>query len=144
MLKKTISQAPIKCEHNTDFTETRVTITYDGKPFVGFAFCHTDDKEFCSEKVGYSIAYYRAVEQIFKYEIEQQRVRIATLRKVLSEYPHYANFIESVIKRYQDTLNFHRDDLKRLRKSLNHYIEGQNRAIESIKHFRKNKDEEKK
>lgn len=142
MLKKTISQAPTKCEHNSDYTETKVTITYNGKPFVGMSFCHTDDKEFCSAKVGYSIAYYRAVEQIFKYEIEQQRTRIATLRKVLSEYPHYANFIESVIKRYQDTLNFHRKDLKRLRKTLNHYIEGQNLVIESIKHFRKNRDEE--
>ena len=142
MLKKTISQAPTKCEHNLDCTETKVTITYDGKPFIGMSFCHTDDKEFCSSKVGYSIAYYRAVEQIFKYEIKQQQIRIATLRKVLSEYPHYANFIESVIKKYQDTLNFHRNDLKRLHKSLNHYIEGQNRAIESVKRFRKNMDEE--
>ena len=45
-----------------------VKLIYNGHNYYGFAYCHKEDKDFFSEKVGATIAHYRAMIKIYDDE----------------------------------------------------------------------------
>lgn len=56
-----------------------VKLTYNGHNYYGFACCHKEDAEFFSEKVGATIAHYRAMIKIYDDEIKRAEVAAQVL-----------------------------------------------------------------
>ena len=56
-----------------------VKLTYNGHNYYGFAYCHKEDKDFFSEKVGATIAHYRAMIKIYDDEIKRAEVAARVL-----------------------------------------------------------------
>lgn len=73
ILKKIYKLEP-KChigEFNGEYCEA--VINYKGKTYCGDAFCHVEDKEYFSEKVGFNIATQRALLKILKHERDEAK-----------------------------------------------------------------------
>ena len=77
-LIKQIYKAPVN-EKIEDFIT--VSITVNGKEFYGWAHCHPDDKEFCSRKVGTTIAHMRATITALKYQRNEAHYEYKVLKK---------------------------------------------------------------
>lgn len=133
--------------------DTVVRLVYNGHKYYGTAYCHEEDKEFFSEKVGATIAHYRAMIKIYDDEIKRAemaaRVLWAAYKDVI--YNSQTNGVPSdptgaFINRVcaaTDLLGRYKAQRTTLRKQLKSYLAAQEKCIESIKRQRANNSEDK-
>lgn len=133
--------------------DVSVKLTYNGYNYYGIAFCHTEDKEFFSEKVGATIAHYRAMIKIYDEEIERAETAAKILWAAYKDviYNSQTNgeptdptgaFINRVCAA-TDLLGRYKAQRTTLRKQLKSYLAAQEKCIESIKRQRSNNSEDK-
>ncbi len=130
-----------------------VKLTYNGYDYRGFAFCHEEDKEFFSEKVGATIAHYRAMIKIYDEEINRAEMTAKVLWAAYKDviYNSQTNgeptdptgaFINRVCAA-TDLLGRYKAQRTTLRKQLKSYLVAQEKCIESVKRQRINNSEDK-
>lgn len=126
--------------------EIVMTITYNGKVYSGIAYCHPDDKDFSSRKVGQRIALSRARLQLLKSERDKVNEEVHWKRRVYTEVTNH-NFttkdgtpkFPELARNYQkayDRLDRLNCAIKREEKSLKKYLEGLDKAIDSVTRLR--------
>jgi len=133
--------------------DVSVELTYNGRNYYGAAFCHEEDKEFFSEKVGATIAHYRAMIKIYDDEIKRAETAAKILWAAYKDviYNSQTNgeptdptgaFINRVCAA-TDLLGRYKAQRTTLRKQLKSYLAAQEKCIESIKRQRSNNSEDK-
>lgn len=133
--------------------DVSVKLTYNGHNYYGIAFCHAEDQEFFSEKVGATIAHYRAMIKIYDDEIERAEMAAKILWAAYKDviYNSQTNgeptdptgaFINRVYAA-TDLLGRYKAQRTTLRKQLKSYLAAQEKCIESIKRQRSNNSEDK-
>lgn len=76
-------------KHNTKFywdSEQKIArciLTSGDKKYTGMAFCHPTDTDMASEKVGYEIAYHRALISLLKDEKRKLKLELKGLNSLL-------------------------------------------------------------
>lgn len=133
--------------------DVSVRLTYNGHIYCGCAYCHEEDKEFFSEKVGATIAHYRAMIKIYNDEIKRaemvSQVLWAAYKDVI--YNSQTNgeptdptgaFINRVYAA-NDLVSRYKAQRNTLRKQLKSYLAAQEKCIESVKRQRTNNSEDK-
>lgn len=107
------------------------TLTYQGAKFIGKAQCHAQDRDFCSEKTGLSIAEKRAMLKLCKKLKNDTRIRYETLErlyKILSNNGKIDPDSYEVNIVYHEMLNFkteyilYKEAIKSLYQELNEFI----------------------
>lgn len=127
--------------------ECLVVIKYNNRTYHGCAMTHPDDKEFFSEKVGYSIALSRARIQILKDEKERLRQEYTDKMRLYNDVLGYGTKKSEEIdptgafrKNIDKTLHRYftiTEALKEEQEGLKTYLEGQNTFIEKLRAYRK-------
>lgn len=133
--------------------DVSVKLTYNGHNYYGIAFCHEEDKDFFSEKVGATIAHYRAMIKIYDDEIQRAETAAQVLWSAYKDVIYNSQedgvpvdptsaFITRVFKaRYLvDRYKVQRADL---RAQLKDYLKNHEKCIASIRAQRKTKNEDK-
>lgn len=135
----------IKQIYNAKVVETTdrfisVTICVNGKTFFGNALCHPDDMDFCSNKVGTTIAHQRAVIDALKWHRNAARREWKTLKKAY--YDAYQNKPELMNEdspfrtaMWQAENRYHRyqNEVKKAREQLRDYLNNHEKAISSLR-----------
>lgn len=107
------------------------TLTYQGAKFIGKAQCHVQDRDFCSEKTGLSIAEKRAMLKLCKRLKNDTRIRYEALErlyKILSNNGKIDPDSYEVNIVYHEMLNFkteyilYKEAIKSLYQELNEFI----------------------
>lgn len=136
--------------YNNDVT---VKLTYNGHNYYGFAFCHSEDAEFFSEKVGATIAHYRAMIKIYDDEIRRADVTARVLWSAYKDVIYNSQedgipvdptnaFIIRVFKAC-DLVDRYRVQRTSLRTQLKEYLKNHEKCLESIRAQRKIENEDK-
>lgn len=107
------------------------TLTYQGAKFTGKAQCHDQDRDFCSEKTGLSIAEKRAMLKLSKKLKNDARLRYETLErlyKILSNNGKIEPNSYEMNVVYQEMMNFktayilYKEGIKSLYQELKEFI----------------------
>lgn len=106
-------------------------IKYEGKQFIGSAFCHEDDYDFKSEKTGFHIAELRANIELCKYLRDESLNKYKIFKGIYHNLKQNENvdllgiemkyIIRQMNAAYTDLMEA-RAEIKTLRKDLNYYI----------------------
>lgn len=130
-----------------------VKLTYNGHNYYGFACCHKEDAEFFSEKVGATIAHYRAMIKIYDDEIRRAEVAARVLWSAYKDVIY--NFQEDGIpvdptnafiirvSKALDLVNRYKVQRASLRTQLKEYLKNHEKCLESIRAQRKTENEDK-
>lgn len=130
-----------------------VKLTYNGHNYYGFACCHKEDAEFFSEKVGATIAHYRAMIKIYDDEIKRAEVAAQVLWSAYKDVIYNSQkdgipvdptnaFIVRVFKAL-DLVNRYKVQRTNLRIQLREYLKNHEKCLESIRTQRKTENEDK-
>lgn len=130
-----------------------VKLTYNGHNYYGIAFCHSEDAEFFSEKVGATIAHYRAMIKIYDDEIQRAETAARVLWSAYKDviYNSQENgvpvdptsaFIIRVFKA-RDLADRYKVQRTGLRTQLKDYLKNHEKCIASIRAQRKTENEDK-
>lgn len=130
-----------------------VKLTYNGHNYYGIAFCHEEDKDFFSEKVGATIAHYRAMIKIYDDEIKRAETVAQVLWSAYKDviYNSQKNgvpvdptsaFITRVFKA-RDLVDRYKIQRTDLRTQLKDYLKNHEKCIASIRAQRKTENEDK-
>ena len=130
-----------------------VKLTYNGHNYYGFACCHKEDAEFFSEKVGATIAHYRAMIKIYDDEIKRAEVAAQVLWSAYKDVIYNSQedgipvdptnaFITRVSKAH-DLVDRYKAQRTRLRTQLREYLKNHEKCLESIRAQRKTENEDK-
>lgn len=126
--------------------DVTVKLTYNGHNYYGIAFCHEEDKDFFSEKVGATIAHYRAMIKIYDDEIKRAEMTSQVLWSAYKDviYNSQTNgspvdptsaFINRVYAA-NDLVSRYKAQRATLRYQLKAYLTAQEKCIESVKRQR--------
>lgn len=138
------------CSDNRDIC---VSLKYNGRRYRGYAFCHNDDLEFYSEKVGATIAHYRAMIKIYDDEIKRAEAAAQVLWSAYKDviYNSQENgvpvdptsaFITRVFKaRY--LVDRYKVQRAGLRAQLKDYLKNHEKCVASVRAQRKTENEDK-
>lgn len=130
-----------------------VKLTYNGHNYYGFACCHKEDAEFFSEKVGATIAHYRAMMKIYDDEIRRAEVAARVLWSAYKDVIY--NFQEDGIpvdptnafiirvSKALDLVDRYKAQRASLRTQLKEYLKNHEKCLESIRAQRKTENEDK-
>ena len=130
-----------------------VKLTYNGHNYYGFACCHKEDKDFFSEKVGATIAHYRAMIKIYDDEIRQAEVAARVLWSAYKDVIYNSQedgipvdptsaFITRVFKA-RDLVDRYKAQRASLRTQLREYLKNHEKCLESVRAQRKTENEDK-
>lgn len=133
--------------------DVRVKLTYNGHNYYGIAFCHEEDKDFFSEKVGATIAHYRAMIKIYDDEIKRAEAAAQVLWSAYKDVIYNSQedgvpvdptsaFITRVFKaRY--LVDRYKVQRAGLRAQLKDYLKNHEKCLASIRAQRKTENEDK-
>lgn len=133
--------------------DVTVKLTYNGHNYYGIAFCHEEDKDFFSEKVGATIAHYRAMIKIYDDEIKRAEAAAQVLWSAYKDviYNSQENgvpvdptsaFITRVFKaRY--LVDRYKVQRAGLRAQLKDYLKNHEKCVASVRAQRKTENEDK-
>lgn len=118
-------------------------IPYDGRTFAGVAYCHPDDVDFKSERVGMSIAEARAQIDILRY-IRDCKIKPAlkTLRMLYSDISNskYHNpksretkMLQRRIHELEKELATTNNEIADIRKFVKDYIDGKEKLYQRLR-----------
>lgn len=141
---------PIVETFNNDVS---VKLTYNGHNYYGTAFCHEEDKDFFSEKVGATIAHYRAMIKIYDDEIKRAEIAAQVLWSAYKDVIYNSQkdgipvdptnaFIIRVFKAL-DLVNRYKVQRINLRIQLREYLKNHEKCLESVRAQRKTENEDK-
>ena len=130
-----------------------VKLTYNGHNYYGFACCHKEDAEFFSEKVGATIAHYRAMIKIYDDEIKRAEVAAQVLWSAYKDVIYNSQedgipvdptnaFITRVSKAH-DLVDRYKAQRTSLRTQLKEYLKNHEKCLESVRAQRKTENEDK-
>lgn len=130
-----------------------VKLTYNGHNYYGFACCHKEDAEFFSEKVGATIAHYRAMIKIYDDEIRRAEVAARVLWSAYKDVIYNSQkdgipvdptsaFITRVFKA-RDLADRYKAQRASLRTQLKEYLKNHEKCLESVRTQRKTENEDK-
>ena len=130
-----------------------VKLTYNGHNYYGFACCHKEDAEFFSEKVGATIAHYRAMIKIYDDEIKRAEIAAQVLWSAYKDVIYNSQedgipvdptnaFITRVSKAH-DLVDRYKAQRTSLRTQLREYLKNHEKCLESIRAQRKTENEDK-
>lgn len=130
-----------------------VKLTYNGHNYYGIAFCHEEDKDFFSEKVGATIAHYRAMIKIYDNEIQRAETAARILWSAYKDVIYNSQktgvpvdptsaFITRVFKA-RDLVDRYKVQRTGLRTQLKDYLKNHEKCIASIRAQRKTENEDK-
>ena len=130
-----------------------VKLTYNGHNYYGFACCHKEDAEFFSEKVGATIAHYRAMIKIYDDEIKRAEVAARVLWSAYKDVIYNSQedgvpvdptsaFITRVFKA-RDLVDRYKAQRASLRTQLREYLKNHEKCLESVRAQRKTENEDK-
>lgn len=130
-----------------------VKLTYNGHNYYGFAYCHKEDKDFFSEKVGATIAHYRAMIKIYDNEIRRAEVAARVLWSAYKDVIYNSQkdgipvdptsaFITRVFKA-RDLVDRYKAQRASLRTQLKEYLKNHEKCLESVRAQRKTENEDK-
>lgn len=130
-----------------------VKLTYNGHNYYGFACCHKEDAEFFSEKVGATIAHYRAMIKIYDDEIKRAEIAAQVLWSAYKDVIYNSQkdgipvdptsaFIIRVFKAL-DLVNRYKVQRTKLRIQLREYLKNHEKCLESVRTQRKTENEDK-
>ena len=130
-----------------------VKLTYNGHNYYGFACCHKEDAEFFSEKVGATIAHYRAMIKIYDDEIRRAEVAARVLWSAYKDVIYNSQkdgipvdptsaFITRVFKA-RDLADRYKAQCASLRTQLKEYLKNHEKCLESVRTQRKTENEDK-
>lgn len=133
--------------------DVTVKLTYNGHNYYGIAFCHEEDKDFFSEKVGATIAHYRAIIKIYDDEIKRAETTASVLWSAYKDviYNSQENgipvdptsaFITRVFKA-RDLVDRYKVQRTGFRTQLKDYLKNHEKCIASIRAQRKTENEDK-
>lgn len=130
--------------------DTICVLYYNGRKYMGFAFCHKEDTEFYSPIVGSTIAHYRAMIKIYDDEIARAEVAAQVLwngyKDVIynSQTPeHPADPTGAFANRCAAAkylVEKYKVQRESLRQSLRTYIANHEKAISSVRNMRESSD----
>lgn len=133
--------------------DVSVKLTYNGHNYYGIAFCHEEDKDFFSEKVGATIAHYRAMIKIYDDEIKRAETAAQVLWSAYKDVIYNSQedgvpvdptsaFITRVFKaRY--LVDRYKIQRAGLRAQLKDYLKNHEKCLASIRAQRKTENEDK-
>lgn len=133
--------------------DVTVKLSYNGHNYYGIAFCHEEDKDFFSEKVGATIAHYRAMIKIYDDEIQRAETAAQVLWSAYKDVIYNSQedgipvdptsaFITRVFKaRY--LVDRYKVQRAGLRTQLKDYLKNHEKCIASIRAQRKTENEDK-
>lgn len=133
--------------------DVSVKLTYNGHNYYGIAFCHEEDKDFFSEKVGATIAHYRAMIKIYDDEIKRAEAAAQVLWSAYKDVIYNSQedgvpvdptsaFITRVFKaRY--LVDRYKVQRAGLRAQLKDYLKNHEKCLASIRAQRKTENEDK-
>lgn len=133
--------------------DVSVKLTYNGHNYYGIAFCHEEDKDFFSEKVGATIAHYRAMIKIYDDEIKRAEAAAQVLWSAYKDVIYNSQedgvpvdptsaFITRVFKaRY--LVDRYKVQRAGLRAQLKDYLKNHEKCIASVRAQRKTENEDK-
>ena len=130
-----------------------VKLTYNGHNYYGFACCHKEDAEFFSEKVGATIAHYRAMIKIYDDEIKRAEVAAQVLWSAYKDVLYSPQevgipvdptnaFITRVSKAH-DLVDRYKAQRASLRTQLREYLKNHEKCLKSVRAQRKTENEDK-
>ena len=130
-----------------------VKLTYNGHNYYGFACCHKEDAEFFSEKVGATIAHYRAMIKIYDDEIKRAEIAAQVLWSAYKDVIYNSQedgipvdptnaFITRVSKAH-DLVDRYKAQRTSLRTQLKEYLKNHEKCLESVRAQRKTENEDK-
>ena len=133
--------------------DVTVKLSYNGHNYYGIAFCHEEDKDFFSEKVGATIAHYRAMIKIYDDEIQRAETAAQVLWSAYKDVIYNSQedgipvdptsaFITRVFKaRY--LVDRYKVQRAGLRAQLKDYLKNHEKCLASIRAQRKTENEDK-
>ena len=130
-----------------------VKLTYNGHNYYGFACCHKEDKDFFSEKIGATIAHYRAMIKIYDDEIRRAEGAARVLWSAYKDVIYNSQkdgipvdptnaFITRVSKAH-DLVDRYKAQRASLRTQLREYLKNHEKCLESVRAQRKTENEDK-
>lgn len=130
-----------------------VKLTYNGHNYYGIAYCHNEDAEFFSEKVGATIAHYRTMIKIYDDEIKRAEVAAQVLWSAYKDVIYNSQedgipvdptsaFIIRVFKA-RDLADRYKVQRASLRTQLKEYLKNHEKCLESVRAQRKTENEDK-
>lgn len=129
--------------NESDKAVATCTIYYKKKPFLGVAYCHPQDKDFCSEKTGSSIAEMRAQIKLLTYirdsELRPAYDAIKHLYSSLSQGTSYNKnsqefkAVRKELFRLKKDLDTVRQELVSIKENLNFYIKEKEKFYQKIR-----------
>ena len=133
--------------------DVTVKLTYNGHNYYGIAFCHEEDKDFFSEKVGATIAHYRAMIKIYDNEIKRAETVAQVLWSAYKDVIYNSQedgipvdptgaFMTRVFKA-RDLVDHYKIQRASLRAQLKEYLQNHEKCITSIRAQRKIENEDK-
>lgn len=133
--------------------DVTVKLSYNGHNYYGFAFCHEEDKDFFSEKVGATIAHYRAMIKIYDDEIKRAETAAQVLWSAYKDVIYNSQkdgvpvdptsaFIIRVFKA-RDLVDRYKIQRADLRTQLKDYLKNHEKCLASIRAQRKTENEDK-
>lgn len=133
--------------------DVTVKLTYNGHNYYGIAFCHEEDKDFFSEKVGATIAHYRAMIKIYDDEIKRAETTVQVLWSAYKDVIYNSQkdgvpvdptsaFITRVFKA-RDLVDRYKVQRTSLRAQLKKYLQNHEKCLASIRAQRKTENEDK-
>lgn len=133
--------------------DVSVKLTYNGHNYYGMAFCHSEDAEFFSEKVGATIAHYRAMIKIYDDEIKRAEAAAQVLWSAYKDVIHNSQkngilvdptnaFLIRVFKA-RALVDRYKVQRASLRTQLKEYLKNHEKCLESVRAQRKTENEDK-
>lgn len=130
-----------------------VKLSYNGHNYYGFALCYEEDKDFFSEKVGATIAHYRAMIKIYDNEIKRAETAAQVLWSAYKDVIYNSQedgvpvdptsaFITRVFKA-RDLVDRYKIQRTSLRTQLKDYLKNHEKCLASIRAQRKIENEDK-
>ena len=130
-----------------------VKLIYNGHNYYGFAYCHKEDNDFFSEKVGATIAHYRAMIKIYDDEIRHAEVAARVLWSAYKDVIYNSQddgipvdptsaFITRVFKA-RDLVDRYKAQRASLRTQLREYLKNHEKCLENVRAQRKTENEDK-
>ena len=131
--------------------KTGIAICTINDKFIGMAYCHEDDTDMKSEKVGCEIAYNRALIKSLKYE--KNNVIIPSLRALRQLYysmiqskrfnpkSYEANMLKRQIENWEFDLKAIENAIESVQEYIQYYIKTKDELYQHIRKNRKDKKE---
>lgn len=133
--------------NESDKAVASCTIYYKRKPFLGVAYCHPQDKDFCSEKTGSAIAEMRAQIKLLTHirdnELRPAYNAINHLYSSLSqglkynENSHEFKVVRRELFKLKNQLDTVSKEIVSVKKSLSAYISEKDKFYKKVRKDRK-------